>query len=187
MTAASRPDLLQRLRAALPCVVVLAAGVFLYIQADNFEFEQVSGRIGPGAWPKLILALMLAAALYGIGSALLKTGSEVTTAAESQAQDEDLAHPPEIHPVRVWLAVAATLVYIALLEVTGFFLATVLYNFVLMYLGEFRNLLRMSFLSLAIPVSFMFIFMRIVYVALPLGMSPFDRVSLAVMSAIGVH
>ena len=56
---------LRRLQAALPYVVVLAAGLFLYFRADNFEFEQVSGRIGPGAWPKLILVLMLATAALG--------------------------------------------------------------------------------------------------------------------------
>jgi hypothetical protein len=33
----------------------------------------------------------------------------------------------------------------------------------------------------------MFIFMRVVYVALPVGVVPFDSVSYALMTAMGVH
>ena len=70
--AATTP--LRRLQAALPYLVVLAVGVFLYFQADNFEFEQASGRIGPGAWPKIILVMMLATAFWGVVSSALRAG-----------------------------------------------------------------------------------------------------------------
>jgi putative tricarboxylic transport membrane protein len=44
-----------------------------------------------------------------------------------------------------------------------------------------------TLLSVAIAFSFMFLFMRVVYVALPLGIAPFDSVSYALMTAMGVH
>jgi hypothetical protein len=39
----------------------------------------------------------------------------------------------------------------------------------------------------AIAFAFMFMFMRVVYVALPAGTAPFDRLSYALMAAMGVH
>ncbi len=178
---------LRRLQAALPYVVVLAAGLFLYFRADNFEFEQVSGRIGPGAWPKLILLLMLATAAWGIVASAFKGGTS-GPAHEAEAEaDEDMVRPPEIYPHRVWLAIGATLLYLLALPLIGFFIATVIYSFGLMYLGHFRRPLATTLLSVAIALAFMFVFMRVVYVALPLGIHPFDDVSYALMAMMGVR
>ncbi len=177
---------LHRIRAALPYLVVLAAGLFLYRMADNFEFEQVSGRIGPGAWPKLVLGLMLATALWGLIINVVRSGYYVAQRTP-EADDEALARPPEIYPSLVWLAVAATLCYLLLLPTFGFFLATIAYNFVLIYLGHYRRPLAVAVLSVAISLAFMFMFMRVVYVALPVGIAPFDEVSYALMAAMGVH
>jgi len=176
---------LERCRAMLPYLVVLAAGLLLYHAAENFEFEQASGRIGPGAWPKLVLILLLASALYGAVSSALRAG----TAAEDGDADkiEALARPPEIYPWLVWLAVAATLGYLLIMPVLGFFLATIVFTFLLIYLGHYRRLWHVAVLSVAIALTFMFMFMRVVYVALPVGVAPFDSVSYALMAAMGVH
>ena len=56
-----------------------------------------------------------------------------------------------------------------------------------MYLGQFRRPLPVTLLSVAIALSFLFLFMRVVYVALPAGIAPFDSVSYALMAAMGVH
>jgi hypothetical protein len=39
----------------------------------------------------------------------------------------------------------------------------------------------------AIALAFMFMFMRVVYVALPPGIAPFDSLSYGLMAAMGVH
>lgn len=174
----------KRLRAALPYLAVFAAAVFLYVRADRFEFEQVSGRIGPGAWPKLVLVLLLASALWGIVATALRPSRP----AEESAQDaESLLHRPELYPLRVWAAIGITLGYLLLLPIVGFFLATIVYSFLLIYLGDYRRLARAAGLSLAIAAAFMFLFMRVVYVALPVGTTPFDHLSYALMAAMGVH
>jgi putative tricarboxylic transport membrane protein len=177
---------LDRCRAALPYLVVLAVGVFLYQAAENFEFEQASGRIGPGAWPKLILILLLASALWGVVSSAMKAGTAAEADAEAD-ETEALIRPPEIYPWLVWAAVGTTLVYLFIMPRLGFFLATILYSFVLIYLGHYRRFWRVAGLSVAIAFAFMFMFMRVVYVALPAGTAPFDRLSYALMAAMGVH
>ena len=180
----------QRCRAALPYLVVLAVGAFLYYAAANFEFEEASGRIGPGAWPKLILLVMLAAALWGMIASALQSGkANGNSAHERTEQDETeaLLRPPEIYPALVWLAVAATVGYLVLLPFAGFFLSTIVYSFALIYLGHYRRLAQLTLLSVAIAFAFMFLFMRVVYVALPAGVAPFDKLSYALMAAMGVH
>jgi putative tricarboxylic transport membrane protein len=180
------PLAVTRLRAMLPYLVVLAIGLVLYYTAENFEFEEASGRIGPGAWPKLALILLLASALWGAISSGLKAGSPAP-AVEEIDEMEALARPPEIYPWLVWAAVALTVGYLAVLPVIGFFLATIVYVFVLIYLGHYRKLLPLAALSVAVALAFMFLFMRIVYVALPVGIEPFDRLSYALMAAMGVR
>jgi putative tricarboxylic transport membrane protein len=177
---------LERCRTTLPYLVVLAAGAFLYYTAGNFEFEQSSGRIGPGAWPKLILILMVAAALWGAVSSALQIGKSDAAVADADEM-EALVNPPEIYPWLVWVAVAATVGYLVILPVLGFFLATIVYAFVLMYLGHYRRFVSAALLSVAIAFVFMFMFMRVVYVALPAGTAPFDRLSYGLMAAMGVH
>lgn len=177
---------LERFRATLPYLVVLAVGSFLYYSAENFEFEQASGRIGPGAWPKLVLVLMLAAALWGAVSSALNAGKSAARDEDAEAM-EDLVRPPELYPWLVWLAVGATLAYLVILPLLGFFLSTIVYAFALMYLGHYRQLVRVALLSVAIAFAFMFLFMRVVYVALPAGVAPFDRLSYALMAGMGVH
>jgi putative tricarboxylic transport membrane protein len=177
----------RRLQAALPYLVVLAVGILLYYQADRFEFEQSSGRIGPGAWPKLILALMTVAALWGVATSAI-WGAKSAAGQDTEVNDaEDLVQSPEIYPFRVWLAVAATLGYLLVLPEFGFFLTTIVYSFALMFLGQFRRLLPCALLSVAIGLFFMFMFMRVVYVSLPVGAAPFNEVSYALMTAMGVH
>ena len=182
--------IMQRCRTALPYLVVLVVGGFLYYSATNFEFEEASGRIGPGAWPKLILLVMLAAALWGLVASALQGGKPNGSAAhEGTEQDEmeALLRPPEIYPSLVWLAVAATIGYLVLMPFVGFFLSTIVYSFALIYLGHYRRLSHVALLSVAIAFAFTFLFMRVVYVALPVGVAPFDSLSYALMAAMGVH
>ena len=186
MSSTQPVTMLDRCRATLPYLVVFAVGAYLYDAAANFEFEQSSGRIGPGAWPKLILILMLASALWGAVATAFQTGKTDAPVADAD-EVEALVRPPEIYPALVWVAVAATIGYLLILPVLGFFLATIVYAFALMHLGHYRRFVPAALLSVAIAFAFMFMFMRVVYVALPVGIAPFDRLSYALMAAIGVH
>jgi putative tricarboxylic transport membrane protein len=172
---------------ALPYVVVLTVSVYLYHLSNSFEYERMPRRIGPDIWPKIILLLMAVTALWGLAAIFFSAGSAASAPASEIAEDEALIHPPEIHPWLVWICVAATLIYIYLLSVVGFFIATVVYLCVLMYLGHYRKPLRVAGLSVAIAFVFMFLFMRVVYVSLPLGVAPFEAVSNAMMALMGVH
>ena len=73
------------------------------------------------------------------------------------------------------------------MPIFGFFLSTILFSGILIYVSQYRNIVNIALLSVLFAVTFLFLFMRVVYVALPIGVEPFARVSLMVMSLIGVR
>src|SRR5262249_29747479 len=105
--------------------------------------------------------------LWGVASSAL--GSGRSTQSTEQDETATLIRPPEIYPLLVWLAVAATVGYLVVMPLIGFFLATIVYSFVLMYLGHYRRRAHFSVISVAIALAFTFLFMRVVYVALPVA------------------
>lgn len=180
-------NILRRAYSVGPYLTVFAAGMFLYSAADNIDMEQASGRIGPGAWPKLIILMMLATAGYGIVSRLVQFPAFEGAVGETEGEPEDIFHQTEIYPFRVWTAIVCTVAYVAALPLLGFFISTIFVVFALMYLGSFRRLLPAAALSFAVALFFMFVFMRVVYVPLPLGVPPFDGLSYRLMALMGVH
>ncbi len=55
----------SRLTRTLPYLLIAAFSVFLYHNADSFEFVRTYGQIGPDAWPKIVLVVMLVTACIG--------------------------------------------------------------------------------------------------------------------------
>ena len=43
-----------------PYAILLAASAYLYYEALHFDYAHTAGRIGPDAWPRMILILLIA-------------------------------------------------------------------------------------------------------------------------------
>ncbi|HEV2220267.1 MAG TPA: tripartite tricarboxylate transporter TctB family protein [Casimicrobiaceae bacterium] len=183
-------QVVARLRRIAPYAIIVVASAYLYHRALGFEFERVSGRIGPDAWPRIILTLLIAICAYQVLSlAVRRTTREVEGVLQSleEVADPSLLEPPQAHPGRALLGIALTFGYLLAFEVAGFFIATFVYLVALMYVGGYRRPVRALAISLAASLSFIFVFMRIVYVSLPLGRGPFLAVSVGVMKLLGIH
>jgi putative tricarboxylic transport membrane protein len=167
-----------------PYLVVLVAAAYLYHLADSFEFQAMPDRLGPDAWPKLILGLIVIVCLYEFGRrvivAMIQRPVEATRHSDEETREQT-------HTGAVWIVVAATVVYLLTFEIVGFFLAMVIFVFILMYAGGYRRLAVMLPLSAAITLFFMYVFMKIIFVALPLGIEPFSLLSIALMRLLGIH
>ena len=59
----------------------------------------------------------------------------------------------------------------------GFFLATAVYLAAFMVVGRYRRAGVIAATSVLGSLAFMYVFMKIVYVSLPLGVGPFEQVS----------
>ena len=82
---------------------------------------------------------------------------------------------------------AATLAYVALVQVLGFFLSTAVYLAVFLVLGGYRRWGVLAATSVLGALVLMFIFMKLVYVSLPIGSAPFSEVTLFLMKMMAIR
>jgi putative tricarboxylic transport membrane protein len=183
-------DVKSRRRTLLPYVLVLAGALGLGWQTLHFEFTPRGDRPGPDVWPRAILVLMIAACAVRI-VALLRHARGVDPVGLDDVVDQALAQEAPAaaarFPLLLATGVALTIAYVALLATLGFFCDTVLYIAALVRTGRYRRWPVIVAVALGGALAFMFVFMKIVYLSLPIGRPPFDAVSLALMQLMGIR
>lgn len=183
--------MLGRLGRAAPYVILLGAAAYLFALAGKLEFSAPAGRLGPDAWPKIVLGLLAAVCLYGIGRSFLARRGDgapglLQAFLEQAAKGADGGSEAP-RSLRLLLAgIGTTVLYVALIDVLGYLVATALYLAAFMRVGRYRRYAVIALASLAGSAALLFVFMRVVYVSLPLGKGPFGALSLAVLSLMGV-
>ena len=179
---------------SLPYVIVLAIVTFLFYRATKIDFVAPGGRIGPDVWPKAILVLAALACLYEIAKNLLfgrwvRDMTGVLGSVLKEVPGQDVPDEPELasYPHLLWIGIAMTVLYVVLIEKLGFFLCTAIYMALFMWIGRYRRPGVILATSLVGSLAFMFMFMKVVYVSLPLGTEPFAQVSFALMRLMGIR
>jgi putative tricarboxylic transport membrane protein len=76
---------------------------------------------------------------------------------------------------------------VGLLPQVGFFVGTAFYVAASIYFGNYRRSWIAIVIGLSASAIFMIVFMKIVYVSLPLGEGAFEHVSTFMMSASGIR
>lgn len=182
-----------RFRALLPYLLVLAAAAVLTWNALHFGFTPRGDRPGPDVWPRAILALLVIACVVRIVTVLRRPADEASgvlddvIAGVALPEAEREAIPVERFPLLLAIGVALTIAYVALLGTLGFFVDTVLYIGALIRTGRYRRWPVIATVALAGALVFMFVFMKVVYLSLPIGRPPFSTVSLALMQLMGIR
>ncbi|HEX6317852.1 MAG TPA: tripartite tricarboxylate transporter TctB family protein [Burkholderiales bacterium] len=180
-----------RLARAAPYALLLAVAGALYAAALRIEYIGPAERIGPDFWPRAILGLLAAVCVYEIAKSFLAAGARSTGGMLQHFLDEatgaegEGAQRPSF--ARLALAVAATLGYVMLVPVLGFFLATAAYLAGFIALGGYRRWGVVAACSLGGSLATVVVFMKVVYVSLPLGMGPFRLLSIALLQVLGVR
>ena len=187
--------MLNRMRSIMPYVIVLVIAGCLYFYANQINFVAPGGRIGPDFWPKAILILAMATCAYEIIKNLFFTRPDeeelpgVLKSIIEEAPDGAETAPPQeekTYPHLLLTGMAMTVAYVALIQTLGFFLCTFLYLAGFMLVGRYRRIGVALATSLAGSLVFMFVFMKIVYVSLPLGQAPFSEISFLLMRLMGI-
>jgi hypothetical protein len=172
---------LEILRRVAPYIAVLAAAILLYAIAERMTYIGKAGQIGPDFWPKAVLLLAIAAAVYQI----------VCIAAacwrEQPAFREPAAKPDRPYTGRLLLGVGMTVAYVALLNVIGFIFCTLLYLAGFMYIGRYRRHLLIAVNSLVGTLALVLTFMKLVYISLPMGRGPFASFNYALLDLLGIR
>lgn len=172
---------LEILRRVAPYIAVLVAAILLYAVADRITYVGKAGQIGPDFWPKAVLVLAIAAAVYQI----------VCIAAacwrEQPAFREPAAKPERSYTGRLLLGMGITVAYVLLLNVIGFILCTALYLAAFMYIGRYRRHAMIAVNSLAGTLVLVLIFMKLVYISLPMGSGAFATFNYALLDLLGIR
>lgn len=184
------------LRRIAPYVLVCAIGIFLFYTAAQFDFVRRTGTLGPDAWPKIILGLLITVCLCEITRIVLAKNpddlrddnvlQDITRDVDT-APDVQLPAAPENHPWLLLAGMAATLGYVALVPTTGFFLTTAVYLAAFLVIGGYRRRKVIFALSFGGALVLMFVFMKLVYVSLPLGSGPFAQLTILLMKLMGIR
>jgi putative tricarboxylic transport membrane protein len=178
---------LDRLKGALPYAALLVGAVYLYHDAGSFAAAARPGQLGPDFWPRAVLVLLMIVCGYEIVRRLL-VGAGVAEAPVVQVADaSERAEPEARFPLRLGVGIALTVAYVLTLDVLGFFVATALYLALFMIAGRYYRTRVIALSSVLGSLAFVFVFMKVVYVSLPLGVGPFKALSVGLLALLGIR
>jgi putative tricarboxylic transport membrane protein len=189
----------ERLRLALPHTVLLLIAGLLYYAASLIDKSGAGGtRIGPDFWPKVIIGAMAALCIYEIGKRLISGNArDVTglTAGLDSAPLEIEGVPVTAPPVtkdappdhgRLAAGVALIAAFVFSVAYVGFFVGTALFLALFTWIGGYRRALPVVLVSVIGAFVLLVIFMRVAYISLPLGVGPFQHLSVLLLRLTGV-
>jgi len=186
--------MLNRLRRTVPYMIVFVVTAVLYVLANRISFIAPGGRIGPDVWPKAILALSMLTCVFQIVKILFFAGAgeQVPGVLESIIEEAPVGEIAETateprYPRLIVGGIVLTVAYVVLIERLGFFLCTFAYLAAFAWIGRYRRPLVVLASSLIGSLLFMFVFMKVVYVSLPLGQEPFSQVTFLLMRLMGIR
>ena len=177
----------------LPYAIVGSAAAYLFYVATQIDFHRRAGTLGPDAWPKLVLGLLVAVCAYEILRRLLApargdAGARGVLQEMVERSGADAAEPeaPK-RPLILLSGVVLTAVYVWSLPRLGFVLATAPYLVAFIAIGGYRRWPVNLLVSVAGTLAMMFFFMKVVYVSLPLGQEPLAQVMIGLMRLMGIR
>jgi len=174
-----------RAKAIVPYAAMLAIAAFLYGRTASFAALGRPGQLGPDFWPKAVLVLLMATCVIEI--VRVAFASAPKPGAIARAKQPDAGEEGPRFPLLLGAGILLTALYVPAMQVLGFFLATVIYLAAFMVVGRYRRYGVVAVTSIVGSLAFVFVFMKIVYVSLPIGVGPFQSVSTALMALLGIH
>jgi putative tricarboxylic transport membrane protein len=191
--------MLERLKATWPYAALFVGAAYLFHDAGTFAAAARPGQLGPDFWPRAVLVLLMIVCAYEVVRRVVfarGVGVEVSNATDTVADppahsevDEsvDTCEPEARYPWRLAVGIALTIAYVLLLDVLGFFVTTALFLGFFMVAGRYYRTRVVALASIVGSLVFVFVFMKIVYVSLPLGIGPFRTFSVWLLAMLGIR
>jgi putative tricarboxylic transport membrane protein len=107
---------------------------------------------------------------------------------EQEMDGDGVAEEPEEHHLpQLLIGVGLTIAYVWALPLLGFAVASLIFIALFIWLGTYRRGKVVAAVSVLGTLLLMFIFMKVVYVSLPLGTGPFESISVFLMGLMGIR
>ena len=168
----------------LPEVGGLLFCAVLYSQTGGLD-TTVEGP-GPAMYPRLLIGLLALALLVRMWQhvrAMRRPRAHVGPEAPAE-EGSDLDDGP-ISIARVWQAIAMAVCYVVATLYLGWIIATFAFLVLFLFLSGKRNLLLTVPLSAGLSVGLAYVFVKVVYIALPTGVGAFDLFTVGLLQALG--
>jgi hypothetical protein len=164
----------ERLWMALPYAIICAIAAWFYVLAGQIEYTRQGANLGPEFWPRMALGAMMVICVGQFARLLLfgRPGEKPIVTGLDEEEDD----APRSLPLLLG-GIALTIAYGASVSIFGFLTANFLFMLLFMYLGRYRGHLAIWLSSFVGSVLLVLLFQKVVYVSLPRGIPPFDRIT----------
>lgn len=180
MTHAAVEFFRRRGRVVWSLLLVAAALALLLALSAQTHFRSPPEELGPRFWPRLCLAVLLVLTAFDAALAFWKNRKPSVV--------RDAAAPARAPESMALLAAGLLLViaYAAATVAIGFPLATVIFLVAFSYLGGYRRARSLLLIAFGTTAALLYVFVYLVYVSLPLGVSPFLEMNVALYRLLGI-
>ena len=166
--------------------VIMLGAFFLYVLTNQFGYTARPGLIGPDFWPKAILVLAIVTCVYEMVKILFFSEISGKPAKRASARDEKGLDTGKSYNGLLLIGMAMTVAYVFLVGIIGFVFCTLMYLAAFMYLGRYRKLGVIALSSMIGTLVLALIFLKIVYVSLPMGREPFSTATFFILKFLGI-
>jgi putative tricarboxylic transport membrane protein len=171
-------------RALVPELALLAAVVYLFVEAGDFTARQQPGQLGPAFWPRLA-AIGLAVALLVRVVQTVREHRRPVVRKVSEFDDVG-GEPATVHWRSAAIAMGLAAGYVLATMFLGYMLATIVFLAAFIWCGGQRTWYA-PLVAVAGGLVMTYVFVGVVYVSVPTGVGVFDTVTVAVYRLLGIQ
>lgn len=185
LPATDRPQPPPRLAfRLLPELAVLVLCVVLYTQTADYDAGSTGGP-GPALYPRILIGLLAFAAVFLIAQQI-RQHLRQRSGAPAEPEPDEFAEE-NLSPRRVALITGMAVGYVIATVYLGWVIATICFVTAFLYLAGKRKLWFTVPLATALAVGFCYVFVKVVYIALPTGVGIFDEITFRLLQLIGAY
>ncbi|MGH3436820.1 MAG: tripartite tricarboxylate transporter TctB family protein [Sciscionella sp.] len=168
-----------------------------------------SGPVGPWGWPRAILVILALGALIdvlaeargaflqsreaasgvqqrsgSVGVNPLDTSGPLGKTEEVQHDVTDDEPTVTVSPAKLLIAILLMIGYVFGVLILGFLIASFVFALLFVFLGGFRRVIWAPVVAVVASLGITYLFVRVVYISLPLGIGPFQNIEVAIYHAL---
>lgn len=170
----------------VPELVALGACVFLYIRTGALRGADQGP--GPAAYPRMLIILLAIAMLVRLAQHIRSIRRSGLASHESRSLEDlselDLAG---ISNARVWKAIAVAVGFVVATIYLGWVFGVFILIPVFLYVAGNRKLLITIPLGAVLALGSAYVFVKLVYIALPTGVGVFDTLTVELFIGLGIY
>ena len=165
----------------VPEVVLLIAAAYAFYLAGNFGGQTDPGQLGPGFWPRMAATGLAIALVVRIVQTVRERNRPIVKLPSEFPEEEEL----EVDWPRVGTAMALAVGYVFATMFIGYLFATAAFLTAFIWLGGQRRWF-VPLIACAGALASAYIFIGLVFVALPTGVGVFDTLTVAIYELLGI-